>query len=271
MGLSRQANVRFAPQPEFAHLNNKPFLVFEFEGKIVVIENDDPIGVDQKAYDLCDLYFATNKLKDSTDYSLKKVHALFPHYPINNGLDYLKLFGLKGIGKLGLKEFARQFYIMHRKPIFHNYPFELKDSNYIFFSGSTWKKERYANYIRKDFIQACQNNSEIDFEGGMVRRMDVDPCEMPESVLTDKFTALEFSEKSRKSIIGFNNPAVRDAVSWRLAEYLNYSCFVISFDFKIEIPTLPTHGKEIHLIQDPLEFSEVIDFVITCNSFVMLL
>jgi len=37
---------------------------------------------------------------------------------------------------------------------------------------------------------------------------------------------------------------------------------VISFDFKIEIPVVPVHGKEMHFIQDPSEFAEVIDYAI---------
>lgn len=262
LGLNQVAELRYSPQAEFAHLDGKPFLVFDYKGKIVVIENDDPIGVDKKAYELCDLYFATNKLKAREDYNWEKVKSIFPHYSINNYSDYLRLFGWGGVRKLGLKEFARQVTILHKRPKFSNYPFEFKESNYIFFSGSTWKKEDWANQIRRNYIEACKDNPEIDFEGGMVRRKDGDPCGMPDSVITDKFPAVEFSGKSRKSIIGFNNPAVLDAVSWRLAEYLNYSCFVISLDFKIEVPEVPVHGKEMHYIQDSSEFAEVIDFAL---------
>jgi hypothetical protein len=38
-------------------------------------------------------------------------------------------------------------------------------------------------------------------------------------------------------MIALNNPAVCGAVSWRLAEYLNQGLFVLSFPFKIELPT----------------------------------
>jgi len=212
-GLNQVASLRYSPQPEFAHLDGKPYLVFDYNGKIVVIENDDPIGVDKKAYELCDLYFATNKLKEREDYNLEKVKAMFPHYPINNYFGYAKIFGLEGLRKLGVKEFVRQVNILYKRPKFSNCPFEFKENNYMFFSGSIWKKETFANQIRKNYIEACKNNPSINFEGGMVRRRDGDPCGMPESVLTDKFPALEFSKNSRKSIIGFNNPAVLDAVA----------------------------------------------------------
>lgn len=262
LGLNQVAQLRFSPQPEFAHLNGKPFLAFDYKGKIIVIENDDPVGVDKKAYDLCDLYFATNKLIEREDYNWEKVRGLFPHYTINNCRDYLQLFGLKGANQLGLKEFVRQLYILYRRPKFLKYPFEFKIGNYMFFASSIWKKEPRANQIRREYIEACLQNPNIQFEGGMVRRKDGDSCGMPESLLIDKLPAREFSEKSRKSIIGFNNPAVLDAVSWRLAEYLNYSCLVISFDFKIDIPIIPKHGEEMHFIQDASEFAEVIDFAL---------
>ena len=61
-------------------------------------------------------------------------------------------------------------------------------------------------------------------------------------------------------MIGFSNPAVLDAVSWRLGEYWNYGCFVLAFPFKIDIPTLPEHGKHIHYVQGPEEFSEILSF-----------
>ncbi|WP_296703173.1 glycosyltransferase [Algoriphagus sp.] len=260
LGLERIANLRYNPRKEFAHLNGKPFLVIEYKGKIAVIENDDPIGVDMSAYSDSDLYFATNKLLDREDYSLKKVTPLFPHYSIDNSFAYLKLFGFKGMGALGAKEFLRQFYILFRRPILTNKPFEHLEGNYVFFSGSIWKKENWANQMRAEFVTACKSNPYIEFEGGMNPRTDGDLCGLPPSVMDKRYTPKDFSEKSSKSIIGFSNPAVLDAVSWRLGEYWNYGCFVISFPFKIEIPTIPIHGNHIHYIEGPEEFSDVLTF-----------
>ena len=267
LGLSQIAKLRFAPQQDFAHLNGKPFLVFDYQGKIVVIENDDPVGVDLKSYGLSDYYFATNKLKANEDYNWPKVQTLYPHYSINTAGQYLSFFGLKGLNLIGWKEFARLWYTLYRRPKFHQFPYEMKERNYMFFSGSIWKKEQWANDIRRQYIEACKSNPLIEFEGGMVRRQDGDPCGMPESILTDKFPAVEFSKKSQQSIIGFNNPAVMDAVSWRLAEYLNYSCFVISFPFKIDLPQEPIQGEQIHYIHDPGEFKDVIDFALKNPSY----
>lgn len=260
LGLEKIAKLRFSPKQEFAHLNGKPFLVLEYKGKVAVIENDDPIGVDMSSYSNSDLYFATNKLLAREDYNLEKVKPIYPHYSIDNSFDYLKLFGLKGINALGPKEFLRQYYILYRRPDFINKPYQPLNGNYVFFSGSIWKKENWANQIRSKFVQACQNNPLIEFEGGMNPRSDGDLCGLPESVMDKRYTPTDFAEKSSRSVIGFSNPAVLDAVSWRLGEYWNYGCFVIAFPFKIDLPSIPEHGKNIHYVDSSEEFSDVLTF-----------
>jgi hypothetical protein len=261
LGLESVADLRYTPRPEFAHLDNKPYLVIECNGKIAVIENDDPVGVDKASYDMADIYFATNKLFVREDYSWPKVHAIYPHYSINNHMAFLKLFGLKGVQQIGAREFFKQWYILYRRPKFVKMPKKKLEGNYVFFAGSIWKKENWANQVRAVYVQACQNNPLIQFEGGMNPRTDGDLCGLPLSVMDKRYTPSEFAEKSARSIIGFSNPAVLDAVSWRLGEYWNYGCFVIAFPFKTDMPSLPEHGKHIHYVQDPDEFSDVITFV----------
>lgn len=263
LGLSQIATVRVAPQAQFSHLNNKPFIVLESEGKLAIIDNDDPVGVEPISYQLADRYFATNKLLNRLDYNQPKVSPLFPHYPINNSVQYLNLFGLKGVGQIGAKELLRQWYILYRRPAWSNQPFKKRQDNYIFFSGSIWKKESEANLLRAKFVQACKSNPAIRFEGGMIPRTDGDLCGVPADVLDRKYTPGEFSQKSAQSFLGFNNPAVLDAVSWRLAEYWNYGCLVISLPFKIDLPYQPIHGESIHLVNDGDELPEAIDFIIS--------
>ncbi len=267
LGLSKITKLKFNPKIEFAHLNNKPFLVIEYRGKVAVIENDDPTGVDKKSFGHADLYFATNKLLSREDYNDPKVKPIYPHYSIDNAEEYLTLFGLRGILSLGPKEFLRQWYILYRRPDFTSKPYRPLNGNYVFFSGSIWKKEPEANQMRVDYIRACMEDPQVRFEGGMVPRMDGDPCGIPLDVINKKYPAKEFAEKSSRSIIGFNNPAVLDAVSWRLAEYWNYGCFVISFPFKIDLPTTPEHGKHIHYLQEGEGFAEVISFAMKNDDY----
>ena len=263
LGLESVAELTYSPQPEFSHLNDKPFLVIEYKGKVAVIENDDPIGVDKASYDHSDLYFATNKLLAREDYNWEKVKPIYPHFSINNCGQYFSRFGLKGLINMGPKEFLRQWYILYRRPEFVNLPKQKLEGNYVFFAGSIWKKEPWANQVRAAFVQACQSNPHIQFEGGMNPRTDGDLCGLPPSVMDKRYTPEEFTEKSSRSVIGFSNPAVLDAVSWRLGEYWNSSCFVLGFPFKIDLPTVPEHGKHMHYVQDPAEFSDIITYAMT--------
>ncbi|PZV79139.1 hypothetical protein CLV31_11599 [Algoriphagus aquaeductus] len=267
LGLSLEKSLRFSPKEEFAHLNGRPFLVFEYKGRIVVIDNDDPVGIDKKSYDQADLYFATNKLLNKAEYNWPKVHSIYPHYPIDNSWDFLKTFGLKGILKTDPRNFLKQWYTLYQRPGFENRPVRRLEGNYVFFAGSIWKKESWANKVRVDFIHACRSNPLIDFEGGMNPRSDGDLCGVPPSVIDKRYTPDVFAQKSSRSIIGFINPAVLEAVSWRLAEYWNYNCFVIGFPFKIDLPTLPEHGKHIHYIQDSGELPELLNYVLKNRNY----
>ena len=267
LGLNTIAELKFAPRNEFKHLDYRPFLAIEYQGKIAVIENDDPIGVDEKSYGLCDLYFATNKLLANEDYNWPKVRPLYPHYPIDNSFQFLKLFGTKQLFSADLVKFLKQWYILYRRPEFIDLPYQKLEGNEVFFAGSIWKKEPLANQIRADFIQACKHSPLIKFEGGMTPRTDVDLCVLSPEVMGMRYTPKEFAHKSSRSVLGLNNPAVRDAVSWRLAEYWNYSCFVLGFPFKIDLPSLQVHGKHLHYIHDSREFPEVIDFVMKNHAY----
>lgn len=263
LGLGRIGELKYTPSKEFAHLNGKPFLVIEVNGKVIVIENDDPIGVDKQSYNLADLYFATNKLINKEDYNWPKIRPLFPHYSIGIPGQYIRIFGFNGLLNSGLKGFVRQAYILNKRPDYQNIPFCKKDGNYVFFAGNIWEKEPSANQVRAAYVLACQNHPLIQFEGGMIPRSDGNLCGLPPEVLNRNYLPKEFAEKSAQSVLGFINPAVLDAVSWRLAEYLNYGSFIMSLPFKIQMPIEPIHGKEIHYLEDTSEFSEIITFAMT--------
>jgi hypothetical protein len=103
---------------DFIVFNNKPILVFKVDGKIGVIDNDDPVGVHQDLYDMCNFYLVTNKLTGIDSYQQPKVKPLYPHYPVNIVFDYCRIFGVELFRYLKLKEVLRQFYILVRRPVY---------------------------------------------------------------------------------------------------------------------------------------------------------
>lgn len=263
LGFSKSFKLKYSPLNEFQKFNNRGFLIFKFEGKLGVIDNHDPVGVNQELYDKVDLYFATNKLLNQDSYNQEKVRPLFPHYPVNISWLYLSFFGLDLIRKLSVKDIAREVYVLNSRPKYVKEGDRYHFSNYIFFSGSTWKKETWANQIRAEFIRACKEYPGLDFEGGFIPRSDGDNFGFDAELNQVKYPPKKFSELSAKSLISLNNPAVLGAVSWRLAEYWNFSSFVLSFPFAIDLPIQPKDKEQIHFITDSAEYKSVLEKVLT--------
>ncbi|WP_100629599.1 glycosyltransferase [Algoriphagus formosus] len=262
LSLSKLFDLKFQTNSEFSKFNNRGFIIFSLEDRLVVIDNHDPVGVNDELYKKCHLYFATNKLLDNPSYQQEKVRPLFPHYPVNILPLYLKTFHFHLLTKLKPKDFAREVYVLRKRPDYKNLEDNYHFHPYVFFSGSTWKKETWANQIRAEFIRACKKHPKIEFEGGFIPRSDGNNFGYDEELNTKTYSPKLFSELSAKSLISLNNPAVLGAVSWRLAEYWNASSFVLSFPFAIDLPIYPEEGKEIAYIYSSEEFDSKLDEII---------
>lgn len=267
LGLSKEYKLSFKRDKLFDKYHNKGFLIFRVDGKIGVIDNHDPVGVNQELYEVADLYFATNKLLNQPGYNQEKIRPLFPHFPVNILPLYFRLFNFNLIRLLKPKDLAREIYIYQYRPRYKLEGDRYKHSNDVFFSGSTWKKEPWANQIRAEFIRACKAHPGIKFKGGLIPRSDGDNFGYDEELNQVKYPPKKFSEMSAKSLVSLNNPAVLGAVSWRLAENWNSSIFVLSFPFAIDLPVVPEHGKQIHYINSTEEYKGVLDKVLSESEY----
>lgn len=261
-GLLQVSKMVYEPNREFKRFNNTPFLIFQYKKKTVVIDNRDPNGVNQNLYEESFLYFATNKLQNEEGYNQPKIQPLFPHYPIDLTGTYIKCFGKFWVQNLGFEKVLREIYSLKKRPNYKHLKKQKVKENYIFFSGSLWKKEIEANMQRAAFIESCKQYKQIAFEGGLVPRTDGNTLGFDEVLGPKRYTSKEFAEKSSRSFINFSNPAVLGAVSWRIAEFWNMETFVLSLPWKVELPIFPVHGKEIHMVDDEQEFPEIIDYLI---------
>ncbi len=266
-GFNDTAQVEYRPNLEFNKFNGLPLIVLKIGKKLLVIDNRDPVGINQELYNLTDLYFVTNKLRGVAAYNQNKVRPLFPHYPINNWKQYLRIFGSAWFKVNGFKNALREIYIHTRRPSYKNYVAKPVFRPYVFFSGSIWKKELIANEQRAVFIKACKNHPKIEFEGGLTPRGDGDNLDLDEVLGPKRYSIKEFNKKSSRSLINLNNPAVLGAISWRFAEYLNMGTFILSLPWKTELPVFPIHGKEIHMLEDINEIDRFISFLLKNPSY----
>jgi hypothetical protein len=190
------------------------------------------------------------------------VIPLFPHYPVNILLLYLRFFGLNLFRFLKLKDIIREMYIYVRRPYYKNQENGKVKGDFVFFSARIWKKELEANRIRAEFIKFCKSESRIKFEGGFISRIDGDNMGFESEINERQYSARMFSKLSARSKVVLNNPAVGGAVSWRLAEYLNQGLFVLSFPFKIELPEDFVNQENIHFIDSTYEYKAVFDIIL---------
>lgn len=262
LGLDNFSGLVYCNDNQFEKFNYTGFIIFRYRGKLGVIDNHDPIGVNTELYSLADFYFATNKLIGHPEYEMEKVKPLFPHFPVNIIGRNIKLFGISWFLKSKPRNIAREIYSLNKRPNFQILHPDFHFNNSVFFSGSTWKKEPWANQIRAEFIRACKNHPKIDFEGGFIPRSDGNNFGFDKELNTKSYSPKEFSKLSASSLVNLNNPAVLGAVSWRLAEYWNAGTFVISFPFAIDLPISPIHGEHIHYINSADEYTTVLDYVL---------
>ncbi|OCB76539.1 hypothetical protein [Flavobacterium crassostreae] len=266
-GLSQEYTIHYVLDTRFKKYNNTPLLIFRVNDKIAVIDNRDPMGVIQELYEQSSVYFVTNKHKELESYKQINVKPLFPHYPINILPLYTRLFGLNLFRFFKPKELAREVYTQFRRPSFRNHKYSDTKDTFVFFSANIWKKEPVTNEIRAAFIKYCKQDIRLHFKGGFVPRSDGNNYGYDAVVNTEKYSAKTFSRLSSKSLIGFNNPAVCDAVSWRLAEYLNFGVFVLSFPFKIDFPINLHPMHNIHVVSSTQEYETVVNKILEQKTY----
>lgn len=121
--------------------------------------------------------------------------------------------------------------------------------NYLFFSSSIWKDEGDTNRVRASFIEASRSVSGIAAESGFTPRRSgavpgYEPLTLPRRLSHD-----EFIERTRRSVVAFNNPAVFGAFSWRLGESLALGKAIVSTPVVRMLPAPLVHGEHVHFVE----------------------
>lgn len=270
-GFFKNTKLQFSYNREFQDFNYSPYMIMTINGQLIVIDNNDPVGLNKKLYQRSDYYFATNKLINSVEDN-SKIIPLFPHYPINVTTIYLKLFGLKLLKPKSFKNTILVLKNLVQRPRFRDSSdFDLKhvQKNYIFFISRIWRKEHEANMLRYKFIKACKLDSRYQFVGGFRGRSDGQNLDFGDAIFNKKISPKLFSKLSSKSCLVLNSPAVKGAISWRLAEYLKNGLFILSTEFKVHLPVILEHDTNILYFEKMKSFENVLNFMIDNEGYVL--
>jgi glycosyltransferase involved in cell wall biosynthesis len=160
-------------------------------------------------------------------------------------LNYRKAKGLVYMKENFFKNYWRQY---RRLPLKNYQPCYQSDHNYIYFISSLWKKEDRVNKKRAEFILACKNIKEIDFEGGFAPRSDGDTLGY-DKLITNRLGLKDYIRKIKKSVLVFNTPAVQDCHGWKLAEYLALGKTIISTRMFNEFPANLVNRKHLYILE----------------------
>ena len=232
----------------------KRYFSFFYNNKKIVIDAMDEPNIKESVLGWCDLYGKTNY---STKYlSKEEIAKILPIGP-SFGIKFwslipacvraLKNYLITSPKKKDTREFFANYY---RQAVYRvkesNYHYFEPDENYIFFVSTIWKNEENTNNYRKNFIKTCRNLKNIKFEGGFISRPDVQKFE--EYSISSRYLIHDYIQKTKRSLLVFNTPAVGDCHGWKLAEYFALGKAIISTPLSREMPAQLVHGKHLHFV-----------------------
>jgi hypothetical protein len=232
--------------------------------KRIVIENNDPSKPIAELLSYCDYYFCTNYIENTYNVSTKVI-PLYPHFPIR----YLKPYmaQLAHFYNLPIKQkkhvlssikylYQLPNYAINKAPALHNF-------KNVFFASTIWKKEDGTNKARYKFMSVVKNISQLDFEGGFSKRSDNNNMGYDAFLMPKRISPKEYKSKVINSVINFNCPAVCNAISWRLGEFLNLGKFIFSTPLQVKLPEPLIHGEHLWLVTDDANWLTEINYLLS--------
>ncbi len=286
--LYGRKNVKFSSAP-FKRLepvgNNLRFILAKNENLLkIYINTDDSYQIKMDIYNWCDIYGNVNaNFEHYPKDKYPKQISLAPSFGINifnlsetiyySLCNFLRSYR-KVIETITYNKYSKKYhrsYFKNIKRYFLNYlknylyrlkldeyysMIEVKD-NYIFFLSTLWYNDEYnkndegVNKRRYDFIKACKEIKEIDFEGGFL----VDDTSSSQlfsdiAMITEPVDIAVWINKTKQSMLVFNTPAFWGCHGWKLGEYLAMGKAIISTPLSNDLPAPLVHGEHIHIIKD---------------------
>ncbi|HEY9167856.1 MAG TPA: hypothetical protein VIN72_00030 [Lutibacter sp.] len=241
------------PFPNFKFNNH--FLAFiikeEKSERKIIIDYADTSNVNKIALGWSDLYCKIN-IDEHKNYNSNKIISIGPSFGINlysipktfflSILNYIKSY--RRIDSI--KRFFSNYKAQLNRPKLDDYYPGSEEHNYIYFVGSLWRKEKKTNANRANFIRACLSKN-INFEGGFAPRSKNDIQGYEDLTMELRDDIKTYINKTKKSIIAFNTPAVEDCHGWKLAEFLCFGKAILTTEISRILPKKLTNKKDIFI------------------------
>lgn len=238
----------------------------------------DSYKIDENKYDWCDVYGSVNANYAKTPERFhNKLVPLCPSFGIRCWNFPTALFhAIKGGGNIecSMKKYIGKFKRMLQRPEYQDYftsPRLLNiNNNHVFFLSTLWYSDEWnrndegVNARRANFIRACKELEDVNFEGGLVSQgKDRSSEGLFSDCLCGGIPMTEWMEKTKQSALVFNTPAFWDCHGWKLGEYLAMGKCIVSTKLSNDLPSPLEHGKNIHFVEnDKDSMKEAVQYIV---------
>jgi hypothetical protein len=158
-----------------------------------------------------------------------------------------------------------------RMPSILDFSPEASDPHYIFYAATLWEHDNCiasTNPLRADFMRAARATATLRFEGGFFLQGDhPQSVEFEDLLLERRFTMKDWTGRTARSALVFNNAAVHGCLGWKLAQFLCMGKAIVSTEIDNVLPQPLVHGVHVHFVKDPSEIPGAIRKITTDDSY----
>lgn len=155
------------------------------------------------------------------------------------------------LGRGALRRHAAGFWRQYR----HRLPIEAYEREgppsspgYVFAMSSLWAGHPECNDARARFMRVCRTLPGVVFEGGFAPRRSGDVPGYEDLAVPGRCTLTGYVERTQRSGVVFNTPAVAGCHGWKLGEFLALGKAILSTPLARALPAPLEHGVHVHFV-----------------------
>ena len=248
------------------------FIIYDMDiNRKYVIDFRDTEDISEMAYKWCDVYAKINISKETNMEEYPKMISIPPGFGIRI-YSTVKIFYLCLLNLIKCRFKPLRGLYLHFIDYWSMYKYQLPISEYdsssfdndiicVFHASTLWSHKfcmSETNPLRLTFMEACKNNSNIQFEGGFFIKGEV-PQRYKEFSFTSWIPRKDYLYKTKNSMFVFNTPAVHKCHGWKLGEYLAMAKVIITTPISNKLPSPLVNGENVIVVRNEVEMRDAIE------------
>lgn len=140
-----------------------------------------------------------------------------------------------------------------------------EQSGYVFLASTLWEHEncvQTTNPLRLAFMEACNSNPTVDFEGGFVVHGNCSDG-YKKYILKTRYSRKDYLKRIKLSELVFNTPSVHNCHGWKLGEYLAMGKTIISTPISNTLPAELVDRQHIYIVNNPEDMTNAVQMLLS--------